>query len=88
MITLPIRIALIFVTACCFLYGLPWLGFILLVFLSVQFAAYEYIALAFCIDCYFSPEPILFWYTGIVTIVVIGGIVLQPFIRRNDRVRS
>jgi uncharacterized membrane protein len=57
---------------------------VLVAILSLRFAAYEYIALAFCIDCYFSPEPITFWYTTVLTIIVCFGLVAQPFIRRRE----
>ncbi len=84
MITWPLRIILFVAIALCFLYGSYIIGTVFLFFLSLQYRAYEFIPLAFCIDCYFSPEPIMFWYTGIVTGVVFLGIVLQPYLRRHQ----
>lgn len=83
MITWPFRIILFLVTALCFLYGSYLIGCALVIFLSLQYNAYEYVALAFCIDCYFSPDPITFWYTTVLTTIVLLGIMVQPFIRRE-----
>ncbi|MFN3692668.1 MAG: hypothetical protein ACK4SL_01040 [Candidatus Paceibacteria bacterium] len=85
MFSWPLRIIMFFVTTLCFLYGAYVVGLIFVILLSLQYRAYEFIALAFCIDCYFSPEPIMFWYTTVITIMVFFGIFLQPFIRRNGR---
>lgn len=83
-----LRIFFFVATTLCFLYGAYIVGLIFVGFLALQYRAYEFVALAFCIDCYFSPEPIMFWYTAVVTAVVFLGIVLQPFIRRNHRYES
>jgi hypothetical protein len=88
MFTWPLRIFFFIITALCFLYGAYVIGLIFVGLLALQYRAYEFIALAFCIDCYFSPEPIMFWYTTVITITVFLGIVLQPFIRRNHRYES
>jgi hypothetical protein len=85
MFSWPLRIFFFIATTLCFLYGAYIVGLIFVAFLSCNYRAYEFIALAFCIDCYFSPEPIMFWYTGVVTTVVFVGIALQPFILRNQR---
>lgn len=79
----PLRVFFFIVTALCFLYGAYIIGTIFVAALALQYRAYEFIVLAFCIDCYFSPEPIMFWYTTVITTVVFLGIALQPFIRRN-----
>ena len=84
MITWPLRIILFVIVALCFLYGSYLVGVVLLFLLSIQYRAYEFIPLAFCIDCYYSPEPIMFWYTGAVTSVVVLGIILQPYLRRRQ----
>jgi hypothetical protein len=85
MISWPFRIIFFFIITLCFLYGAYIVGLIFVTLLALQYRAYEFIALAFCIDCYFSPEPIMFWYTSVITAIVFGGIFLQPFIRRNQR---
>lgn len=84
MMTWPFRILFFIILALCFLYGSYVIGLIGVTLLGINRPVYEYIPLAFCIDCYFSPEPIMFWYTGVITSIVFFGILLQPFIRRNQ----
>jgi hypothetical protein len=62
------------------LYGAVEVALVLVAGASLYFAAYEYMFIGFCIDCYFAPEPYTFWYTLIMTGIVVAGLVLQPFI--------
>ncbi len=80
-----IRISLVIIVTMLALYGAVEVALVLVAGASLYYAAYEYLFVGFCIDCYFAPEPYTFWYTLMMTVIVIGGLVLQPFIRlRKD----
>jgi hypothetical protein len=85
MFSVSLRVFFFIVIALCFLYGSYIIGLLGVGLLSLQYRGYEFILLAFCIDCYFSPEPIMFWYTITIFVIVLLGINLQPFIRRHKR---
>ncbi|MCU0678208.1 MAG: hypothetical protein MUF19_01315 [Candidatus Pacebacteria bacterium] len=79
------RVCLFVATALLVLYGAVEIALVLVAVSSIFFAAYEYMFMGFCIDCYFAPEPYTFWYTLIMTGLVVIGILLQPFIHtRKD----
>jgi hypothetical protein len=80
------RISLFVLIALLILYGAVEVAFVLLALTSIFYAGYEYMFMGFCIDCYFAPEPYTFWYTLIMSLIVVGGIFLQPFIRRPQEI--
>ncbi len=81
-----IRIGLIIIVTLLVLYGAVEVALVLVAGASLYYTAYEYMFVGFCIDCYFAPEPYTFWYTLIMVGIVIGGLVLQPFIRLRKEI--
>jgi hypothetical protein len=78
----------IFIRSCLFilitlliLYGAVELALLLVAFASSMYAGYEYMFMGFCVDCYFAPEPYTFWYTLVLSLIVVAGLLFQPFIR-------
>jgi H+/Cl- antiporter ClcA len=82
MIARPIiRVALFGVIVMLLLYGLVWPALVLIAIVGLFFNAYEYIFVAFCIDCYFAPDPWALWYTLVITGVVVGAMIVRPYMR-------
>ena len=74
------RIIMFFLTLTTFLFGWYGIGLVLVIIASLRTTAYEYPFMAVCIDCYFGPVPLTFWYTAFVTSIVIAGLWLQPYL--------
>ncbi len=82
-----IRTFIFFVIALLLMQGFFPIALVAVFLVGVFVNAYEYIFLAFFIDCYFSAEPITFWYTLVVFTLVFGSILIRPFIRvANDTI--
>ena len=79
------RFFLFVISVMLLLYGALWPAFALIVLASLFYNAYEYMFVAFCIDCYFAPDPFSLWYTMTVSILVVGSMVLRPYLRIGEQ---
>lgn len=75
------RTAVFFCLVMLMLYGLIWPALLMIGIVGLFFNAYEYMFAGFFIDCYFAPDPWALWYTMVVSVVVIGAMVLRPYMR-------
>jgi hypothetical protein len=63
--------------------GVWWIAVPLAIWYMLQYSAYELVLAGFCIDVYFAPTFLLWYYTLAALGVVIFGLFIRPRVRRE-----
>ncbi len=79
-----IRLFLFLLITGLILAGFWQIALMLILGASFIYNPYEFLVMAFCVDCYYTTTPVTFWYTLVVLLVICGGFILRPFLRAID----